>query len=1773
MKKFYRILLLATALCLALSLVLFAACRDKTATLTLDVADGGTISQSAIKVNVGDKLSDALSGVQPTPQSGLTFVGWYEGDKPVDENRTMLQEGLTLTAKYNASYTLNVYYAVRGGSYSNEPSDTLQGTAMWHEPFTVDVSGLLGETDNTQNNKLSVTSLQKDEVFTVYRSGDTARVVFDLNLSDAESDARTFNKDVLLGSSFSLPNGDQFGAEQSLRFVGWSATANGAIEYFEGDGFTASQYQTRLYAQWERGLTDIFDGDDYLFVSRTQKGVVYLRRHGIEEKTGVYNSETGAFSFENGLDGKVVDGSFYYYRDTMHREYVDYNGTEAKLTLKEGGAATYVNGDVTYNGVYDVEKDSGFYLFKSEGLTFRFVLRSSGTAVSFQRQDTDLEGHYVLQNEGNYSYPMLYLNGVGVATYLMDQDTYEATYNNVPILQYTGTYAQTHIEGIYEVNLYYYSVRMKQLFVRFTQQQIDSFESAKGYYQLNDGFTGEFTPVNNGSKKLSLDGFGEGDYDGTHGTYKVINNTWQYWDPSFADSAQTVEEMLTSQTYYVQYVEFTPQGAQQPIVFFIWDGRELDWFGDEDPDGAIVSYYTVVDADEVYGRFNVTNDLQMDGYRQSDAFVYIYPEGPYSGYKPQVWIPMYYLDSSGTNIVYMLGDTFTTLNNADGYLTLSKRYLNEDYDYVTVTMRFAFNKGASLHQTGSLEYVAEAMNVDTDLVIDEKGVAHCGNQVVDYTFDSEVVDIYTFTIGDEQRVYYLIEGTFYRIDQNKIYEESFVHPARDSGYTADLVYVTDQLAVVRVQGQSTSGAISMYCAILGNVTAADGKTDEYNFEGTLNDLPSVDALSIYDHFRYRLAEGKFERHDGTDLTAEGLTLDGYGTAQYNDGATTRSGSYAILENVVLFKDGNGELALKIEEGKVKQVDIDEVGVYYSLASDGSVSANEYYFLDGDGNAVYTVYSADAAGFVVKDGTYERLAQSALTGFNEYVVTFAADDLAHIVTAKMDEEARSVGMFSARNEAYLADVKIVDNSGKEIGRLFCNGYTLGSITLNGSTRDAQVMRCTINDQDVSDDLDYELNAEGEQLVAVLSDGTMLVFDLSNGNALQRELPYGTYMRIERGLTSDETIYLDGHGVATRFDGDGEQIEQGTYTWHNDQTELFYTGEKGSFVFVLQQTSAGLAYLVFEEDHLATLVSPTDWSSLILDGYGEAVYTDKYGVSGSGTYTFVTDWLVQFQSDALSHALYFDANLTTNTQQVFTDDFVARDGILYAYTGSESSVTIPDGITRIYANAFTNSVVQHVNFKGVTRIDSGAFAASQIEKVDSDQLLFIGEGAFRGCRFLEEVNIVGVTEIASEAFYYCTALKQVTLGAIQSIGDRAFSEFKSDATEAIRFDLTAVESVADITLGSDVFMAFYNNEDIDEGIAIAIIVADIDDMNEVLFGEAWALVKDSVSFPIGQENGRRYIDLDSGDVYELHNGYLSLVVTGSYTLKYTNLGLYTLSDGEITLYTIGVDGTYSVSVKLGSKVLAYQNKLLWQLDELYTLKVNDKDLTFTVKANYDTYNYYFATTFQGDYNGNELGEGSTFDKASGNVLLVLGSDYYALKVTDSASGTLTLLGQSHTFEGEPQDATHGLYAWRLTAVTNEGKLALVLKFEVKASAYSYSYASYAVVSVTEREDSSILLETNYYGTIKYYLITLDGDTCDVTLYGELSNASSDDYSVTFVSDPDHNVLQLLTFSIDGKEVEFTATSNADGSFTVKVGEDTYKVTCQYTWMWMLTVEKVQ
>lgn len=119
---------------------------------------------------------------------------------------------------------------------------------------------------------------------------------------------------------------------------------------------------------------------------------------------------------------------------------------------------------------------------------------------------------------------------------------------------------------------------------------------------------------------------------------------------------------------------------------------------------------------------------------------------------------------------------------------------------------------------------------------------------------------------------------------------------------------------------------------------------------------------------------------------------------------------------------------------------------------------------------------------------------------------------------------------------------------------------------------------------------------------------------------------------------------------------------------------------------------------------------------------------------------------------------------------------------------NSYTVPDGVTSIGQNAFSNEYLTEIILpEGLIEIGRNAFrGCTGIKGVEIPSTVTeIGSGAFYGCRSIKEFTFPdGLTHISSEVLADCENLKTVNIPvSVLSIGESAFG---SQATFEINYD---------------------------------------------------------------------------------------------------------------------------------------------------------------------------------------------------------------------------------------------------------------------------------------------------------------------------------------------------------------------------------------------------
>lgn len=164
-------------------------------------------------------------------------------------------------------------------------------------------------------------------------------------------------------------------------------------------------------------------------------------------------------------------------------------------------------------------------------------------------------------------------------------------------------------------------------------------------------------------------------------------------------------------------------------------------------------------------------------------------------------------------------------------------------------------------------------------------------------------------------------------------------------------------------------------------------------------------------------------------------------------------------------------------------------------------------------------------------------------------------------------------------------------------------------------------------------------------------------------------------------------------------------------------------------------------------------------------------------------------------------------------------IVGDGILLAYRGSNSMVTIPDGVKKIGPDAFADHV-------GITKV------------VIPDSVEVIGENAFAGCSNLTSLEGgQGLKQIKDRAFAGCPMQNIKIPSSVEKIGLRAFDVTESTASEMDNVVIFKGDILPTLSY-EESSTKLYNEDDRDlafDGVQIAVVSQKIDTFDNTILDE--------------------------------------------------------------------------------------------------------------------------------------------------------------------------------------------------------------------------------------------------------------------------------------------------------------------------------------------------
>lgn len=1184
----------------------------KTATLTLDAA-GGVLETSVFELEAGEKVWRIVSQAVPS-LTGAVFGGWFNGNSAVTENTVMPANGLTLTARYKASYVVEVYLEDLNGEYG-APTDqvTFEGGSDWlGREVRLGASvlkapeGFLLDQTKTQ----PITLVAGENVYKAYFYRADGYVYYFVNTPQgAEAEGEMDFATVTYGAPHTVS--ESLFTVRGYRFAGWSDSPEGEVVYAAGDEISQVKGTIMLYARWNYGATDAGGGADRIYLLMESPLKAVLERPVLGEKTGSYDPDTRLFEFEI-ADGRTLKGrmhadgkGFAYFDSDMTLTLTQVDGTAAgKATIALDGldAALYTpeNGAAT-EGSYTRVSPS-VYQFSSESVRFRFRIEKSDGEDVFVMSD-GYEGTYYYYN-GGISYPVVILDGFGAAAYLADSES--------SLL--TGAYAPsgeeievTYPNGDGEVR---FLCRLGEEQGRTTSGDVVTVT----VFYLADDTRGEYAieDLSGAETYFYSDGFGKAYYgEGTerrevdyvyyreHGYYVVIDGKINYFGfvSMYLDGKNVFGCLnMTAKTGGLaeHNTVWTEENARSGFTVKL---RILD------------SRTAAIEVSMTNGRWQrvITGENTYD----EDAKIYHFaadwfaPDTENIKYE-QLLAPFYgdfYYKSQGTSSFVIADDAFSEYTVYDGSAVYT---LKCD----------GFGKGSLLKR-------GDANSVP--IVYDYRHGYETENASYGFISFTLQMSLFTVRVNEDTKEGQLV--TEFTELENRLPEqgEKFCFAAVDgSGKGSAYISFPDG------SGGFVAGIDGAYTAVVfGN---ADGETVyvEYTFTADFF-AQGFEALAQDGYasfvFRYYPAMGNyffvFDSSEQENYVIDDgesrieFSVNGDGTAWLNSllCAVTRDGDEFVLTTasgargvVRVVGDGTAQLASS------------ERGTYFALADGTPTLEKEMLFLDGFGGATMQRYVAatETSKSRIEDvasGTYVRL--DSASGYYEYDVSFADGSYENFRFA--------YGTITVGNSAVAVYI-LYDESREETFETSDGGMLLIDAYGQATFEDASGEKRAAIASRAADTL-----IEGRELMRVRvldadgkNYGAEKTYAVSEENGKKRLLPVdgglGVYFLLEGDkILSESKLVLDGLGGGVLYCGETQSEVKGTYTAAERENEWIFRPddtETESFRFALMRgvpTTEGESFdlfAVYAEQWECTLLS-ADWEVAAFGGYGSGTFIDRLG----------------------------------------------------------------------------------------------------------------------------------------------------------------------------------------------------------------------------------------------------------------------------------------------------------------------------------------------------------------------------------------------------------------------------------------------------------------------------------------------------------------------------------------------------------------------------------
>ena len=273
-------------------------------------------------------------------------------------------------------------------------------------------------------------------------------------------------------------------------------------------------------------------------------------------------------------------------------------------------------------------------------------------------------------------------------------------------------------------------------------------------------------------------------------------------------------------------------------------------------------------------------------------------------------------------------------------------------------------------------------------------------------------------------------------------------------------------------------------------------------------------------------------------------------------------------------------------------------------------------------------------------------------------------------------------------------------------------------------------------------------------------------------------------IDRDMPVSELSQSD----ATVADNDTAEVSSDTEEDSGD-SQVVYDSQKGGYLPKYTEVNGKIAMQAYYgADDMENYTMPSGITSIGRFSFARSNLKSidiPEGVTSIGYGAFyhcseLTDVSIPSSVTKIDEYAFENTPFLTNAKAQAQNGFViVGNGILLAYGGSASEVSIPNSVKTIAAGAFKDNT----SLRSVTIPDS-------VTAIEAD--------AFRGCVNLTAVNgAKGVKTIGDRAFMDCPLNNFTVSGSVESMGLRAVdfaSSSKSDDTKLVIFEGSSLPSIS-------------------------------------------------------------------------------------------------------------------------------------------------------------------------------------------------------------------------------------------------------------------------------------------------------------------------------------------------------------------------------------------